>query len=114
MGPREGLFLPLIEYHVGLRNSLVRQSSMPLMGQTEPIAQMLCACNGSTREIAPPTNRILCGPTREAGHPANRVLCGPARYSRTAVCYDLDGPMLANCTNVMRMQWAHARACACS
>ena len=65
MGQREGLFLPLIEYYVGLRGSLVRQSSMPLMGQSEPIAQMLCTCNGPTGGLVPPANRILCGLTRE-------------------------------------------------
>ena len=65
MGQREDLFLPLIEYYVGLRGSLVRQSSMPLMGQSEPITQMLCACNGPTRGLVPPANRISCGPMGE-------------------------------------------------
>ena len=49
MGPRKGLFLPLIEYYAGLRDSPVRQSPMPLMGQREPTAQMLCARKGHTR-----------------------------------------------------------------
>ena len=61
--PREALFLPLREYYVGLRDSLVRQSSIPLMGRSEPVAQMLCACNGPM-QVVHPANKILCGPTR--------------------------------------------------
>ena len=39
MGPRGGLFLLLMEYYLGLRDGLGRQSAMPLglMGQCEPI-----------------------------------------------------------------------------
>jgi hypothetical protein len=64
MGPREGLLLLLTEYYVGLRDSPVRQSSMPLMGQNEPIAQMLCAYNGPMRGLAPAPSIVLCGRVR--------------------------------------------------
>ena len=64
MGPREDMFLSLTEYYAGLLDSLVRQSTMPLMGQFEPIVQTLCTRNGPTRGLVPPTDRILCGPTR--------------------------------------------------
>ena len=114
MGPCEGLFLPLIEDYLGQRDSLSRQSAMPLMGQCEPIIQTLCVCNGPTQGFVPPADIILCGlcdspvrqssmplmgqrdptaqmlcarkgPTRGVVHPANRILYGPARLSRARV-----------------------------
>ena len=96
MGPCEGLYLLQIGFYAGPRDTFVRWSAMSLMGQYEPIVQMLRTCGGPTRWLVPPSNRILCGPTQ---------------LSRTAVRHVLDGPMQANCSNATCMKWAHAKAC---
>ena len=117
---------------MGPRDSTVRQSTMPLMGQCEAIVQMVRTCNGPIRGLVPPFNRILCWPTRlsrtavrhvldgpmrsngpngtftQWAHtrgvaPANSILCWPAREFRTAACHVFDGPVRFNCPNVTYM-----------
>jgi hypothetical protein len=96
VGPCEGLHLLLIGVYAGPRDTFVRRSAMSLMGQYEPIVQMLRTCGGPTRWPVPPANRILCGPTQ---------------LSRMAVRHVLDGPMRTNFSNATCMQRAHAKAC---
>jgi hypothetical protein len=50
--PRKGLFLLLTEYYVGPCNCLVWQSGMSLMGQCEPIVQILHVCSGPMQGLA--------------------------------------------------------------
>ena len=64
IGPREGLFLLLTKYYAGSRGSLVWQSAMPLIGQCEPIIQMLHACSEPTRGLAQELLQAAVGPTR--------------------------------------------------
>ena len=82
MGPREGLCLLLTEYYAGPRGSLIRLPALPWMGRRELTVKMLPTCNG------------------------------PTRYSCEVAHHVPDGPMRATCTNVTRMQRAHARDCA--
>jgi hypothetical protein len=129
MGPCEKLFILLTEYYMGPPDSLVQQSSMPLMGQNGPIAQILYTCNGPTQGLVPPANRILYGPMRlsrvadvmllisqceliiQILHscsgpmrglvPAtNRILCGPTQWLVPPANRILCGPMQLSLTAV--------------
>ena len=64
MGTGEVSFLPLAKYYAGSRGSLVRQSAMPLMGQCEPIVQILRACSEPTQGLARELLQAAAGPTR--------------------------------------------------
>jgi len=77
---------------IGSRDSLVKQLTMPLMGQCKPIVQMLHSFNGLTRRLYLPLTGYYAG----------------QRSSLIQQPGALEGPVRFNCPNVTYKQWAHA------